>query len=186
MSIGRWVSGVTWLILVLTTSGKFAVTTLFNMMFIYASEVYPTSVRAMGLSASCFFARIGSVLAPFAVELVSLTCYQIKTLNALNLDPYKCIYFRMSSTQVFLSSASLSSASAQPHSPSLFRKHVAPHFRRRSMTSNDFRLSARRTGVVDDASLKMRTRMTSRTRQRWLNCDVNDKCPLLVLQRQFF
>ena len=63
------------LILVITTSGKFAVTTLFNMVYLYTSELYPTSVRAMGLSVSSFFARVGSMLAPLAVDLVSAdTC----------------------------------------------------------------------------------------------------------------
>ena len=55
------------------TSGKFAITTIFNMVYIFASELYPTSVRALGLSVSSFCARVGSVLAPFAVELVSTT-----------------------------------------------------------------------------------------------------------------
>ena len=61
----------TGLVLLVVMCGKFAVTAIFNMMHIFASEMYPTSVRTMGLSVSSFFARLGSMLAPLALELVS-------------------------------------------------------------------------------------------------------------------
>ena len=64
------VADLTTVILTVTTAGKFAVTTLFNMLYIYSSELYPTDARVMGLSVSSCFARVGSVLSPFAVELV--------------------------------------------------------------------------------------------------------------------
>lgn len=63
---------LTWLIITLTLAGKFFVSVGFPTIFIYTAEMYPTPIRAIGLGASSMFARVGSLLAPFVVELVSL------------------------------------------------------------------------------------------------------------------
>ena len=57
-------------------SEKFAVTTLFGMIYLFTSELYPTSVRAKGLSICSFSARVGSIVAPFTAELVKLFTFR--------------------------------------------------------------------------------------------------------------
>jgi len=46
--------------------GKFAITASFLMVYLYAAEIFPTVFRNIGMGTSSLFARIGSVLAPFA------------------------------------------------------------------------------------------------------------------------
>jgi len=46
--------------------GKFAITGSFAMIYLYAAELFPTVLRNSGMSFSSFWARVGSVIAPFA------------------------------------------------------------------------------------------------------------------------
>eukprot|EP00088_Acartia_fossae_P013335 TRINITY_DN16988_c0_g1_i5.p1 TRINITY_DN16988_c0_g1~~TRINITY_DN16988_c0_g1_i5.p1 ORF type:complete len:543 (+),score=70.92 TRINITY_DN16988_c0_g1_i5:58-1686(+) len=46
--------------------GKFAITASFAMVYLYAAELFPTVIRNSGMATSSFFARVGSVIAPFA------------------------------------------------------------------------------------------------------------------------
>ena len=41
----------------------------FGMIFLYSSEIFPTSVRSRGLSLSSLMARVGGVAAPFVGSL---------------------------------------------------------------------------------------------------------------------
>lgn len=39
------------------------------MMFIYASELFPTEVRSIGVGFCVFLGRLGSILAPYVLQL---------------------------------------------------------------------------------------------------------------------
>ncbi len=53
-------------------AGKFCVTASFAIIYVYSTQIYPTVMRTIGLGTSSMVARIGSVLAPFIKDLVSL------------------------------------------------------------------------------------------------------------------
>lgn len=61
-----------WLVTTLVMIGKFFSAVEFTTMYIYTGEIYPTPIRAIGIGAGSMFARIGSLLAPFVVDLVRL------------------------------------------------------------------------------------------------------------------
>ena len=50
--------------------GKFFVSATFTMMWVYTTEIYPTSVRSIGMTTSSMFARIASVPASYLGLLV--------------------------------------------------------------------------------------------------------------------
>ncbi|XP_041980413.1 organic cation transporter protein-like isoform X3 [Aricia agestis] len=56
--------GQKWLALVLYLSGKFSITVAYSSVYIYVSEVFPTSVRQSLLAVCSSLGRVGSTLAP--------------------------------------------------------------------------------------------------------------------------
>lgn len=52
-------------------SARFSITSIYSIMYIYSVEVYPTVIRAKGLGINILFARLGSILVPIIVEIVS-------------------------------------------------------------------------------------------------------------------
>lgn len=64
--------GLPWLMVTLAMTGKFFVSIGFAIIYVYTAEMYPTPVRTIGLGAGSMFARLGSLLAPFVADLVSM------------------------------------------------------------------------------------------------------------------
>ncbi|GFR92505.1 solute carrier family 22 member 6, partial [Elysia marginata] len=62
--INSFTSGLDHLVTALALLGKCSLASCFAVFFVYASELYPTVVRNIGLGAGMFFARLGSVMAP--------------------------------------------------------------------------------------------------------------------------
>ena len=50
--------------------GKFAITSSFRVIYLCAAEIFPTTLRQIGVGSCSVGARIGSVIAPFVKELV--------------------------------------------------------------------------------------------------------------------
>jgi len=53
--------------------GKFCVSAVFSVSLLYISELYPTTIRNTGLGTSLTISQIGSVIAPYVVELLVIT-----------------------------------------------------------------------------------------------------------------
>ncbi|XP_054158724.1 organic cation transporter protein-like, partial [Oppia nitens] len=49
--------------------GKFFITCSYNIVYVYAAEVYPTVLRQMGVGTCSVVARVGSMLAPFVKDV---------------------------------------------------------------------------------------------------------------------
>ncbi|XP_022108294.1 organic cation transporter protein-like [Acanthaster planci] len=62
-------------ILAFALIGKFFITISFAVDYVYGSEIFPTSIRNMGVGVSSFSARIGGMLAPFVVYLADVSPY---------------------------------------------------------------------------------------------------------------
>lgn len=50
--------------------GKFCVSAVFSVSLLFISEMYPTAIRNTGLGTSLTMSQIGSVIAPYVVELL--------------------------------------------------------------------------------------------------------------------
>ena len=59
LELGRWISFI----------GMLAVSTTFGVIWVYAAELYPTSVRTTGTSVGSMAARVGAFSAPFIIEI---------------------------------------------------------------------------------------------------------------------
>ena len=56
--------------MVMSLVGKFGASAGFAIVYVYASEIFPTDYRGVGIGSCSMFARVGGVLAPPIVELV--------------------------------------------------------------------------------------------------------------------
>lgn len=61
-----------WLRLLLACSSIVGMSVSFTTVYLFSGELFPTVIRNIGVGASSMFARVGSILAPFVVSLVSL------------------------------------------------------------------------------------------------------------------
>ncbi|XP_071516507.1 organic cation transporter protein-like isoform X2 [Panulirus ornatus] len=54
-----------WLMVTLAMVGKMIISSVFNILFLHASEAFPTEVRTRGMGTSLMMSRIGSMASPF-------------------------------------------------------------------------------------------------------------------------
>ena len=57
-------------IVTLNIFGKLGTAAAYCVIFIYTAEIFPTSMRSLGIGACSTAARIGGILAPFVAQLV--------------------------------------------------------------------------------------------------------------------
>ena len=63
--------GSHWIIIVLTMIGKLCGSGAYACIILFTPELYPTTVRSTATSMSNMSSRLGAVLAPYVVDLVS-------------------------------------------------------------------------------------------------------------------
>ncbi len=56
-------------------AGKFCVTASFAVVYVYATQLFPTVVRSIALGSSSVVGRLGSICAPYIGELASVVGY---------------------------------------------------------------------------------------------------------------
>ena len=56
---------------ILSFIGRFAITGVYNIIYIYSTEIYPTPIRSMGFGTNSVCARIGGMTFPLLIELLS-------------------------------------------------------------------------------------------------------------------
>ena len=60
-------------LLIVTSIGKASISASFSIVYLLATEVFPTVLRTVGLGMSSMCARAGGILAPYIAMLVSRT-----------------------------------------------------------------------------------------------------------------
>jgi len=59
-----------WLIITLAMTGKFLVAGTFALAYLYTAELFPTPVRNVAVGGASTFARVGSISAPYIVDIL--------------------------------------------------------------------------------------------------------------------
>ena len=55
--------------------GKFLISMTFAIAYLYTAELFPTNVRNVAVGTASTFARVGSISAPYIVDLLVIACY---------------------------------------------------------------------------------------------------------------
>jgi OCT family organic cation transporter-like MFS transporter 4/5 len=55
--------------------GKFCITSSFGIIYVYSAEVYPTTLRQIGVGSCSVVGRAGSIVAPFIKELTAIASF---------------------------------------------------------------------------------------------------------------
>ena len=63
-------SGYVWATVTIAMIGKFLISMTFAIAYLYTAELFPTPVRNVAVGAASTFARIGSMSAPYIVDLL--------------------------------------------------------------------------------------------------------------------
>lgn len=63
------------LLLYITLLGKFCVSAVFSVSLLFISELYPTTIRNTGIGTTLTISQIGSIIAPYIVELLVKIIY---------------------------------------------------------------------------------------------------------------
>ena len=66
-----------WQLVMFATIGKFGISASFAVIYVFTAELMPTVVRNIGVGSSSMCGRIGSVVAPYLVPLVSILCLAV-------------------------------------------------------------------------------------------------------------
>lgn len=66
-----FLSGISWPFLICNQLGKLAITISYGTIYVFSTEQFPTSVRNVGLGFCSTFGRVGAIIAPYIMELVS-------------------------------------------------------------------------------------------------------------------
>ncbi|XP_076058569.1 uncharacterized protein LOC143035587 [Oratosquilla oratoria] len=64
-------SNITWLTKALVVAGNFLAVAVYQGLFLYANELFPTSVRLYGIGTSFVTFEVGTILSPFIYEALS-------------------------------------------------------------------------------------------------------------------
>ncbi|XP_063596170.1 organic cation transporter protein-like [Penaeus indicus] len=59
-----------WLVVTMAMLGRLTITVAFQIVYLYASEIFPTEVRVRGLGTCTMMATVGAMLAPFIWEML--------------------------------------------------------------------------------------------------------------------
>ncbi|XP_042242824.1 organic cation transporter protein-like isoform X2 [Homarus americanus] len=60
-----------WVKMTLALTGKFFITAVFEELFLYSSEIFPTEVRNQGLGLGLLASRLGSIVSPFINDVLA-------------------------------------------------------------------------------------------------------------------
>lgn len=61
-----------WWFLTLVMVSKFSITSAYQVIYLYSSELYPTSLRTRGIGVSSMMGRLGAILSPFVNDILGL------------------------------------------------------------------------------------------------------------------
>merc|ERR1719153_1864178 len=61
---------IVWLVVTLAMTGKFLIARTFALAYLYTAELFPTPVRNVAVGGASTFARIGSMSAPYIVDIL--------------------------------------------------------------------------------------------------------------------
>lgn len=75
----------------MTLLGKFCVSAVFSVSVLFISELYPTTMRNTGIGTSLTIAQIGSIIAPYVVDiLVMIIIYSYDKFKNMKIYLYMC------------------------------------------------------------------------------------------------